>query len=493
MWWSTLTEECPITLEPLSSLKYPPYALVDTIDGKRHETYFDGLALATYIISQGNFTNPLTRVPLTYDDCVCLDYHLNEHIFQRGNSQAQQQHLESLGLRGDKLSVKENFLLRQSIKVKTDNNETTESQLRRAEMLRNEAGVALRGLFVFGHRNQDVESVDGDTVLPPTQPSNIALPGGFNLNHNPNNNSDDLGMSSSNYQTEGLQIIDDDEIAVEEADISNWIEVQEAFPYLNINAKEFIPQQPPTNNSDVDHGEDVEDVSGLLHTARHVSKLTIQEEEEKAKRLERAQQKYFLDALERKRIRIEARRRAKEDALLQMQDEKKAEDTLISARAEIDEWRSQQWAKWDRIAFIKSSKAKEDIIDSKLPPETIINENDQVDIIKTATQNAPLTAEEKEIKAAIKKKLKRQKAKERAKEKKRLERIEAEKKERAIELQKKKEESKKRCGACGGGILGSGFEKVRLCCLICCNLFLLTNSPISYHICIIKPSNGSLE
>ena len=42
MWWCNLTEECPITLEPLSTLKYPPYALVDTIDGKRHETYFDG-------------------------------------------------------------------------------------------------------------------------------------------------------------------------------------------------------------------------------------------------------------------------------------------------------------------------------------------------------------------------------------------------------------------------------------------------------------------
>jgi len=491
MWWTNLTEECPITLEPLSSLKYPPYALVDTIDGKRHETYFDGLALATYIISQGNFTNPLTRVPLTYDDCVCLDYHLNEHIFQRGNSQAQQQHLESLGLRGDKLSVKENFLLRQSIKVKTDNNETTESQLRRAEMLRNEAGVALRGLFVFGHRNQDTDSIDGDTVSPQTQPTNIALPGGFNLNHNPNNNSDDLGMISSNYQTEGLQIIDDDEVAVEEADISNWMEVQEAFPYLNINAKEFIPQQPPpTNNSDVDNNDnDGEDVSDVLHTARHVANLTKQEENERAKRLERAQQKYFLDALERKRIRIEARRRAKEDALMQMQDEKKAEDTLISARAEIDEWRSQQWAKWDRIASIKSSKAKKDldIQDSKLPSETSTNENDKVDNTKTATQNTPLTSEEK---TAAKKKLKRQKAKERAKEKKRLERIEAEKKEKALELEKKKEESKKRCGACGGGILGSGFEKVsRLCCvMICCNLFLLTNSPILYHLYY-----GSLE
>jgi len=471
MWWTNLTEECPITLEPLSTLKYPPYALVDTIDGKRHETYFDGLALATYIISQGNFTNPLTRVPLTYDDCVCLDYHLNEHIFQRGNSQAQQQHLESLGLRGDKLSVKENFLLRESIKVKTSTNETTESQLQRAEALRNEAGVALRGLFVFGHRNQNVESINGDAVLPQTAQSNVALPGGFNLNQNPNNNSDDLGMSSSNYQTEGLRIIDDDEAAVEEADISNWMEVQQAFPYLNINAKEFVPQQPlpPTNNSDVDNGEDVEDVSGLLQTAHHVANLSKQKEEERAKRLERAQQQYFLEALQRKRIRIEARRKAKEDALMQMQDEKKAEDTLISARAEIDEWRTQQWAKWDRIASIKSSKAKKDIdiLDSKLPSEAGINENDKVDNTRTATQNTPLTSGEKEAKVAAKKKLKRQKAKERAKEKKRLERIEAEKKERELELEKKKEESKKRCGACGGGILGSGFEKVSIVHMMC--------------------------
>ena len=56
MWWTTLTEECPITLEPLSSLKYPPYALVDTIDGKRHETYFDGLALLLQPISYHKVT-----------------------------------------------------------------------------------------------------------------------------------------------------------------------------------------------------------------------------------------------------------------------------------------------------------------------------------------------------------------------------------------------------------------------------------------------------
>ena len=53
-WWDNLTDECPITLEPLSTLPYPPFILTDDIissDGKKeHHAYFDGLALATYII-----------------------------------------------------------------------------------------------------------------------------------------------------------------------------------------------------------------------------------------------------------------------------------------------------------------------------------------------------------------------------------------------------------------------------------------------------------
>ena len=89
MWWTNLADECPITLETLSTLPYPPFILTDkpsSENGNEHKTYFDGLALDDYIISQGNFTNPLTRVPLNYDDCKRLDDHLNEFVYQKGNN-----------------------------------------------------------------------------------------------------------------------------------------------------------------------------------------------------------------------------------------------------------------------------------------------------------------------------------------------------------------------------------------------------------------------
>ena len=56
-WWKSLgSEECPITLEPLATLPYPPFALKTG----ENTSYFDGLALASYIVSRGIFQNPLT-------------------------------------------------------------------------------------------------------------------------------------------------------------------------------------------------------------------------------------------------------------------------------------------------------------------------------------------------------------------------------------------------------------------------------------------------
>ena len=68
LWWEALDEECPITLEPLSSLPYPPFEL-----GGGKSNYYDGVALASYMVSRGLFENPLTREPLHYSDCKRLD------------------------------------------------------------------------------------------------------------------------------------------------------------------------------------------------------------------------------------------------------------------------------------------------------------------------------------------------------------------------------------------------------------------------------------
>lgn len=471
MWWTNLVDECPITLEPLSTLPYPPFILTDkpsSENGNEHQTYFDGLALAAYIISQGNFTNPLTRVPLNYDDCKRLDDHLNEFVYQKGNNVQQQEYLLSLGLRGQAISVKEAYLLRDSIKVKVDggrnNNQQSESQQRRAEVLRNEAALALRGLFVFGHsevhRNNNWENVDQEIRSSSRQALNTEA-GGFNLYHNPQHNSNNnfdtnWGMGTTNHQ-EGLRIIDDDEAAFERADVSAWREIQAEFPFLGEDSG--VPQvPPPQQQSSPRHNSNNNTPSELLQTARKVANLTLQEEREKAIQREKAQQRYFMQALERKRQRIEARRKAKEEAALQMHVKKEAEDAVSSARNEIDQWRAQQWAEWDRAASIHRSKANDDTnSNAKPPPETTDNEHDSQ---QHKEQKQELSAEEKEAKAAAKKKAKRQKAKERAKEKKRLEKVEQEKKERALALQRKKESSANKCGACGEGILGCGFEKV---------------------------------
>ncbi len=53
-WWATLDDEDPITLEPLSLLKCPPFELslheAGNSSARRH--LFDGHVLAEYIVSQ---------------------------------------------------------------------------------------------------------------------------------------------------------------------------------------------------------------------------------------------------------------------------------------------------------------------------------------------------------------------------------------------------------------------------------------------------------
>ena len=70
-WWASLEDEDPVTLEPLASLLYPPFTL-----GASH---FDGLALAEYLCAARLMANPLTRQPLTRDDCERLDVYLAVH------------------------------------------------------------------------------------------------------------------------------------------------------------------------------------------------------------------------------------------------------------------------------------------------------------------------------------------------------------------------------------------------------------------------------
>ncbi len=434
-------DECPITLEPLKDLPYPPFPLTSLNSSSKH--YFDGAALATFIVSQGAFTNPLTRESLQYDDCVKLDEYLDEHVFN-GHNYSQ----------SERISVREAWLLRESIKVKVTSSGDgydidRENQRRREEVLRNEASIALRGLFVFGHERSRRRNQNDDNIVSQTALRSTAYAGGFNLHHNPDSSlTHSWGLASSSSQ-KGLLIIDDDEAAHEAADIAAWREVQDEFPFLGETRTSTSLPSPCDQN----HGMP----SQILDTVRQTANLTIQEDKQKEEAAEKARQRYFLEALERKRQRIDARRKAKEDTAKALAGSMEAEAVKQSAREEIDRWLSQKWNEWETNALEFETKQKSN--DCKASTAKELCKAETMSHESPAFVQKQLTEEEKAAKAAAKRRAKRQKAKERAKEKKQLEKLEREKKERAVALQKKKESSDTKCAQCGGGVLGSGFDK----------------------------------
>ena len=75
-WWKRLPDDCPISLESIESLDYPPF---DLVMDESHTTYFDGFQLAEYLVSYGSFRHPITRRDITRDECEQLDAYLREH------------------------------------------------------------------------------------------------------------------------------------------------------------------------------------------------------------------------------------------------------------------------------------------------------------------------------------------------------------------------------------------------------------------------------
>lgn len=85
-WWarSLASYEDPISLEPLRTLRYPPFQLRANPD-LPHGTasdWFDGQVLASYLISTGNFYHPISRRELERPECVALDQYLRQHNLQ---------------------------------------------------------------------------------------------------------------------------------------------------------------------------------------------------------------------------------------------------------------------------------------------------------------------------------------------------------------------------------------------------------------------------
>mmetsp|Transcript_39538 Transcript_39538/g.64055 ORF Transcript_39538/g.64055 Transcript_39538/m.64055 type:complete len:859 (-) Transcript_39538:4211-6787(-) len=136
-WWTDITENDPITMEPIAELPYPPF-VVDVQTSPKESAhrggssknsvvhYFDGKTLAHYIVSTGNFNNPNNRQPLTRSQCLKLDQYLKQHELPPAN-------------------ITMAFDLSKKVRVEANSNGAAD----RAEALRRNATVIMASMFNF--------------------------------------------------------------------------------------------------------------------------------------------------------------------------------------------------------------------------------------------------------------------------------------------------------------------------------------------------------
>jgi len=92
-WWTELDDEAcdPITLEPLRTMEYAPFALTEDGEARAATSaaaastghMFDGAVLAEYVTSSKCFENPLTREPLSVKQIRALDGYLAKWKLKR--------------------------------------------------------------------------------------------------------------------------------------------------------------------------------------------------------------------------------------------------------------------------------------------------------------------------------------------------------------------------------------------------------------------------
>lgn len=510
-WWSDLTDECPITLEPLSTLPYPPFRLggvgsssatrtrssgSDRANAAPTSMYFDGLALASYCVSRATFTNPLTREELTWDDCVRLDAYLEEYCYHNHHNDypstdAAGGTAAAVGrtAAGGRISVKEAYGLRSMVKVSGGgggggiggNTAQEEANRRRAEALRSEAAAALRGLFVYGNdRTGSSSSSTGGMASPSASFSDalIAGPGarsgemvpsaGFALHRLREGAS--LGGNRQGYdangdivlnEVEGLRIIDDDAAVAFGSDEAAWREVQEAFPTID-GSTDIADAVNALPRADVaEHPER----SALLQRAKEVAAQTKRIETLKLRNEERGRQMLIENALKRRaeKLRLREERAAKEAA---DRDAKKADsDDMARARAEIEKWREEQFDMLNRMAeetrLREIQEEKKQVQLQGADRSSKVNSSDQSNAKNNDEEAARVAAESAAAERAAKKKAaKRKKERERQKAKRAAEKKEQERLVKIDQEKKRRAEAKLKCSHCSIGILDEGFEKM---------------------------------
>ena len=76
-WWvRELISVCdPISLDPIRTLRHPPFELradPAAAHNSPDSDWYDGQLLASYLVSTGNFTHPMSRRELTRAECAAL-------------------------------------------------------------------------------------------------------------------------------------------------------------------------------------------------------------------------------------------------------------------------------------------------------------------------------------------------------------------------------------------------------------------------------------
>jgi YgiT-type zinc finger domain-containing protein len=420
-WWHALKQECPITLESLSTLPYPPFSL----KSGESESYFDGLALASYIVSRGFFQNPLTRQDLTMEDCRRLDEYLDSYCYKYQRQSR-------------KVSVAEAFALRSSVHVQQQRDNASQNEAR-VQVLRNTATAALAGLFVYGNdRPSSRESGREDSVRNSqpqiSQEEKMLLDWGFDLTKE--------FHESSDYATEGWTVIDDDEALVVATQREAYQTTQASFPHLNGISTDATPTTVLSTDK---------------YIIEKVRSIAIQEGEGETLRAQREEinrQRLLREALLRREERNEKQEILRAENSEQYQKQKKIEEETQRARAEIEAWREDQWEKLRKLSRAKQDQEKEKVeINTKRINQCRSNHEEVQS--ESTNQSEGESLARKKAKAAAK----RKRAKARKQGKKAEERALVEQKKKGEILAAIKKASALQCGACGEGILDSGFDK----------------------------------
>jgi ribosomal protein L44E len=480
-WWRTANlGECPITLECFSTLGYPPFALYHP--GKNTTTattdvctnrdgisaYFDGLALASYIVSRGVFQNPLTRIELTAEDCRRLDRYLEDHCYSSDAAST------TTIFRGSRvISVAEAFALRNSVSVETatmrsdgrQSNNNNERDRERIQALQNTATAALAGLFVYGNdRRHPANDITSQVPQLRNETSFLLNDWGFDLTRRVED--------TSAQGTHGYTVIDDNEVIAIASQRHAYETVQEAFP----------PLTEPTSRNPRDcesSGSPIVSIDERL--MERIRTLSVRDEEEQkrhAQELEKGREQLLRHALERRKQRQKDRADRLARGAEHSASQRKDEAELERVRMEIEAWRDDQWEKLrllsehgqhnkkDRHNNNSVSKFNSGEQNPNLHEDgggSDIGEAEAVVDDGETMIHAATAEEKKKAKSAAK----RKRAKERKKEKNTLEKEEAE----TLRLRKAKETKRAastlKCSACGTGILKPSLAFERFDQLFC--------------------------